>query len=227
MVTPGDTAGWYGKLPMLGDFAHRRLPLEFVNACDAWLSTGIAASRESLGATWLDTYLSAPLWCFAWSPQVVNASWWFGVMMPSVDAVGRYFPLVLAFSAAHAPTEPPQLAQWAQWYEHACECALQTLHDQATLDAFEVALQALGVPSAAAPLAELDSDGAEWQFQPTSSGWPADAATLVLRTLAARVQAQSIWWPQSLRQLAVPTPATAMPGLPASGRFAAMLRGAL
>ena len=80
MVTPGDTAGWYGKLPMLGDFAHRRLPLEFVNACDAWLSTGIAASRESLGATWLDTYLSAPLWCFAWSPQVVNTSWWFGVM---------------------------------------------------------------------------------------------------------------------------------------------------
>ncbi len=50
--------GWYGKLPMLGDFAHRRLPRGFVDACDDWLSRGIGASRQSLGPAWLDDYLA-------------------------------------------------------------------------------------------------------------------------------------------------------------------------
>lgn len=99
--------GWFGKLPMLGDFAQRRLPPLFVEKVDAWLSQGMAASREALGEAWLETYLGAPLWCFAWSPEVIDESWWFGVMMPSVDAVGRYFPLVVAArgAARRAPAQ--------------------------------------------------------------------------------------------------------------------------
>src|SRR5262249_35940975 len=36
--------GWYGKLPSLGDFASRRLPVEFVKAWDSCLQEVIPAS---------------------------------------------------------------------------------------------------------------------------------------------------------------------------------------
>jgi type VI secretion system protein ImpM len=222
----GDSiAGWYGKLPMLGDFAHRRLPLEFITACDAWLSQGIAASRESLGAAWLDAYLTAPLWCFAWSPRIVDERWWFGVMMPSVDAVGRYFPLIVAFSAPQAPTDAQALASWAQWYESAGRCAMQTLQDRATLDEFEEALAAMATPTAAAADAPADTADAEWRLHTANAAWPQDAATIVLRSLAARLQGLSTWWPQQGSTEHAP-PVTVMQGLPAAQHFAGLLHGA-
>ena len=221
------TPGWYGKLAMLGDFAHRRLPLGFVKACDAWLSQGIAASRKSLGSAWQGNYLTAPLWCFAWSPRVVDEQWWFGVLMPSVDAVGRYFPLVVAFSTEDAPTEPHALAQWAQWYDSAGACALQTLQGQATLDEFESALAAAGTPLTTAPAAFAPPQAftSELQLHPAQGAWPQDAATIVLRSLTARLQGQSIWWVQGDSE--TPPPVTVMRGLPTANRFVAILQGAL
>ena len=200
------TPGWFGKLPMLGDFAHRRLPRGFVDACDDWLSRGIRASRESLGSAWLDDYLAAPLWCFAWSPLVVDAHWWFGVLMPSVDAVGRYFPLVVAFEAAQAPTDAQALARW---YDGAAACALQTLQDRATLDGFEAALAAVGTPSTTLP---------------TEGAGPTDAASFVPNLLAASPPGHAAWWLQSG---ATPPRVTVVRGLPTADRFAALLHGAL
>ena len=98
-----EAPGWYGKLAVLGDFASRRLPQHFVEACDAWLARGVEASRAQLGARWLDVYLTGPIWRFAWAPGVVDAQGWFGVMMPSVDKVGRYFPLLVARPALALP----------------------------------------------------------------------------------------------------------------------------
>ena len=221
------TPGWYGKLPMLGDFAHRRLPLSFVNACDSWLSQGIAASRESLGPSWLDNYLTAPLWCFVWSPNVVDEHWWFGVLMPSVDAVGRYFPLMVAFSAEHAPTELGELAQWAQWYDSTGACALQTLEDQTTLEKFESALAAAGTPLKTTPPdpAPTQALTKELQLHPAQGAWPQDAATVLLRSLTARLQGHSTWWVQGGSE--VPQPVTVLRGLPAADRFAALFQGSL
>lgn len=226
MSDSGDsTAGWYGKLPMLGDFAHRRLPRELITACDVWLAQGVAASRESLGAAWLDTYLTAPLWCFAWSPRIIDASWWFGVLMPSVDAVGRYFPLIIAFSAPQAPSDAQALALWAQWYESASRCAMQTLQDRATLEEFEAALAAVATPTAATADAPADAAEAEWQLHTANAVWPQEAATIVLRSLAARLQSHSIWWPQQSSCDHAP-PVTVMQGLPVAERFVALLHGA-
>ena len=221
------TPSWYGKLAMLGDFAHRRLPLGFVNACDAWLSSGVAACRESLGSAWLENYLTAPLWCFAWSPRVVDERWWFGVLMPSVDAVGRYFPLVVVFSAEHAPTEPYALAQWAQWYDGAGACALQTLKGQATLEEFESALAATGTPSTPVPADSSPPQAftSELQFHLAQGAWPQDAATVVLRSLTAHLQDHSIWWVQGDGE--TPPLVTVMRGLPAANRFVALVQGAL
>ena len=89
-------AGWYGKLPCLGDFASRRLDAEFITPWDAWLQRCIATSRQQLGEQWLDIYLTSPMWRFILAPGICGERACAGVLLPSVDKVGRYFPLTFA-----------------------------------------------------------------------------------------------------------------------------------
>ena len=57
-VTESPT-GFFGKLVSHGDFVSRRLPESFMQVWDSWLQHGLLASREALGATWLETYLTS------------------------------------------------------------------------------------------------------------------------------------------------------------------------
>ena len=86
------TAGWYGKLPALGDFAQRRLEQDFIVGWDTWLQSVIVDSQRILGGNWLSAYLRAPVWRFVLAPGVVDSRNWSGILLPSVDRVGRYFP---------------------------------------------------------------------------------------------------------------------------------------
>jgi type VI secretion system protein ImpM len=83
------TTGFFGKLPGNGDFVHRRLPRSFVDPWDRWIQRGVAASRTQMGETWLDTYLKSPMWRFVLAPGPCGTQGWMGVLMPSVDRVGR------------------------------------------------------------------------------------------------------------------------------------------
>ena len=88
--------GWYGKIPGTGDFIARRLPASFSESWDRWLQAAMEGSRERLGARWRDSFLSMPAWRFLLAPGMVTTDAWAGLMLPSVDAVGRYFPLTVA-----------------------------------------------------------------------------------------------------------------------------------
>lgn len=90
--------GFTGKMPAHGDFVTRRLPQEFVLPWDGWLQQVIAESRDRAGDAWLDAYLVCPIWRFALAPGVCGRSGWVGALMPSVDRVGRYFPLTVAMT---------------------------------------------------------------------------------------------------------------------------------
>src|SRR5512139_3843786 len=103
LPAPPSMPGWYGKIPNLGDFASRRLPSRFIVAWDDWLQRALASSRAQLGGQWLDLYLTSPVWRFLLMPGVCGSAAWAGVLMPSVDRVGRYFPLTIAL-------ELPQVA---------------------------------------------------------------------------------------------------------------------
>ena len=135
--------GWFGKLACLGDFGSRRLPLQLTQACDQWLSRGVAGSQALLGERWLDAYLTAPVWRFAWAPGVVNSQWWLGVLMPSVDRVGRYFPLLVAQASFSPPLTPRALAQAEHWFAQVQAVMLGTLQAGATVEAFDAALTTL------------------------------------------------------------------------------------
>ena len=150
--------GFYGKLPGEGDFVTRRLPWEFTSAWDDWLQQGMLASRDALGERWLELYLSAPIWRFQLAPGVCGPLGWRGVFFASVDRVGRYFPLTLAFVSAPAapaarpgPGVAPSLAlDAARWFA-AEEAALAGLDPALPIDEFERALQALVEPASGTP----------------------------------------------------------------------------
>ncbi len=96
---PGVVAGFYGKLPARGDFVRAGLPRDFIDPWDAWLQSVIAGSRALAGDAWLPAYLESPVWRFALPPGMCGDLAVLGLMLPSVDKAGRYFPL--SFAALH------------------------------------------------------------------------------------------------------------------------------
>ena len=67
-------------------------------------------SRDALGEGWLETYLTAPVWRFALAAGCCGPAA-AGIWLPSVDRVGRYYPLRAGVPARGAP--PPATLPWA------------------------------------------------------------------------------------------------------------------
>ncbi len=155
--------GWYGKLPALGDFAARRLPRSFIQPWDGWLQQAMHADRARLGDAWLEAYLHAPMRRFVLARGVVDDSAWAGVLTPSVDRVGRHFPLTLA----RALPAPPATA----WFDALEEAALGALDLAATVEDLEHVLATIAppVPAAAAGLASGTS--CFWTGEAFDRGW--------------------------------------------------------
>jgi type VI secretion system protein ImpM len=131
--------GWYGKLPSLGDFASRRLPPLFVEPWDRWLATGMASWREGDEA-WLEAFLAAPTWRFALGAGLPfqQSPGYAGVLMPSVDRVGRYFPLTVV--RPRGPSESQAPADWLQTLEG---LAVAALNDDWSAERFDAELEGL------------------------------------------------------------------------------------
>jgi type VI secretion system protein ImpM len=171
--------GYFGKVPSHGDFVSRGLPPHLVAAWDTWLQACLHASRQQLGDRWLTHYLTSPVWRFAIAPGILGAEGLGGVMMPSVDRVGRYFPLMIGATGA------PGLWDWFQehaaWYdgiESVARASLETGFDIGQFD--EVAEPEL---IAAAPLAPI---GKVQRF-PISEN-------LDRQLLSATLRDHSLWW---------------------------------
>jgi type VI secretion system protein ImpM len=225
----GAIPGWHGKLPTLGDFASRRLDPAFIEVWDGWLAAGLLRLREAQPATWLDAYLASPSWRFWLLPGALpgpaGECGWAGVLMPSVDRVGRYFPLTLALPLRQPPASPAALVALWGWLARLDELAADALHEDWSAQTLESQLAAMA--AMAAP-----GEGAAG-----ASRSPGDAAAHITAlalhdwTQAARGQA---WWlacpdgaeprlwrstglPDDLIGLFGPPPASPQPpGLPAA-----------
>lgn len=147
--------GWFGKLPSLGDFASRRLDPAFIEYWDTWLADGLLALRQQQPDTWLDAYLQAPSWCFLLMPGSLPGALgplgrlaWAGVLMPSVDRVGRYFPFTLALPlSALSSSEtllPAQVQALWPWLARLDDLAADALQDDWTVEQVEAELARLG-----------------------------------------------------------------------------------
>ena len=109
--------GYFGKLPAHGDFLWEGLPAGFVTPWDEWLQQQIAAVREKNPDGWLDAYLCSPIWRFVLKDPTLGDSIWCGVVTPSVDTVGRYFPFTLAFHVSPEASIAAQISACTDWYE--------------------------------------------------------------------------------------------------------------
>jgi type VI secretion system protein ImpM len=135
--------GWFGKLPGMGDFAHRRLPESFRSVWDQWLQRGLARLKDR-HADWTAHYLEAPIWCFALGPQVAGEGAWIGVLMPSVDGVGRYFPFTMAVELDVSVGEVLRgdaLQVALRWWSQGTRAALEGLEGDLDALRFDAVLQ--------------------------------------------------------------------------------------
>jgi type VI secretion system protein ImpM len=229
-------AGWYGKLACLGDFASRRLPAEFIARWDAWLQQMIVVSREKLGDAWLEVYLTSPVWHFVEWPNAADgtvAQLHIGVLMPSVDKVGRYFPLCVATSLQSLPARENDWTLLLDWLDRIEAAALETLDTRRSAQQFDDALIATPAPVAAGAIgrsARTVLDMLRGQAGPLVQDTPAPDNGM-LETLLIELGAQaleqsargaSLWWSGTASRNS--RPLVACPGLPDGASFTAMLR---
>jgi type VI secretion system protein ImpM len=184
--------GWYGKLPSLGDFASRRLPAEFVQAWDAWLQVVLPATRAALGAAWLDCYLSTPIWRFVLLPELVDGHAWAGVLMPSVDRVGRQFPLTVAVALPSHTAVAHAVFEGADWFADLEEVALAALDVTRDADDLDLALAdcAFAFPNVAEPEGPIGTI----RRLPSAEEFSRLAKAEALRAWGGHAGWSSLWW---------------------------------
>jgi type VI secretion system protein ImpM len=228
--------GFYGKLPSHGDFLRRRVSDQFVGVWDGWLQECLAASRAELGDRWLDIYLTSPAWRFACADGACGPAPLFGVMVPSVDRVGRYFPLTLvAELAGNASPFIGSVTRAEPFFRAAERLLIQTLESEfIELDQFDGELIQLGdrlETIHVAPAVVLESAGAVlqdrgdgWQIPISSPGELGSAFEQMLtQHLSAVYEPMVLWWTDGSSR--VQPSCVIGKGLPHPDMFTAMLDG--
>jgi type VI secretion system protein ImpM len=225
--------GAFGKIPVRGDFFKRRLPGSFVNPWDAWLGAALAASRDELGAGWLDAFLTAPIWRFVLASGVCGDAVAAGVLMPSVDAVNRHFPLTFA-AVVPVSCSPFAVAAAEAWFAQLEELGLACLAQRLDPETIEGRLDAIGEPHVApAPRAFFAAETADpsaaercsWPYDPAVPGfllecfYPAALDDFTRRAVGA----YSLWWTTGSE--AIEPAIHLFRGLPPERAFARLLTG--
>jgi type VI secretion system protein ImpM len=230
--------GFYGKLPSHGDFLHRRVSDAFIGVWDGWLQECLTASRSALGARWLDVYLTSPAWRFGCAGGVCGPAPVVGVMVPSVDRVGRYFPLTLV---AQLPDDASVLLAatlGSSFFDEAETLLIETLEAEhvdfeefdervmslsTALDSLTGAAEATLEPAAAAVLADNVRDS--WQIPlGTRSHLGSALAQLLSQRMSTLYAPLVLWWTGG--SSIVEPSCLITKGLPHPDAFAALLDGA-
>lgn len=217
--------GFFGKLPGRGDFIGRHLPKTFLQPWDAWLQAAIARSRSQLGESWREWYCTSPIWRFALGSGLCGPEAYTGILMPSVDRVGRYYPLAIA--AALAPDWPLLTLPiaGATWFWQAEQIALAGLdHNELDLEDFSRHVEALGAPPAADFTGDDGMDGNAWYCPLPEPGEMAGVSPALASHLLRRAFPQtSLWWTEGSDCIA--RCLLICDGLPPVDGFAALLAG--
>jgi len=140
------SAGLFGKLPAKRDFIGMNASRRFLEAWEPWLQAGVAMSKQMLGDGWIDTYNRAPIWRY-WLGADFCGEAMIGAFMPSVDGVGRSFPLAIFVGEGDASLAPPELEPNDAWFEAAEAVLLDALEPGATLERIAEKVGALPVPA--------------------------------------------------------------------------------
>jgi type VI secretion system protein ImpM len=230
VTNSGSLCGYYGKVPAKADFVGGRLRRETIERWDLWLQEALAESQRRIGDTWRDFFFAAPIWRFILPAGVFGRSNLMGILMPSVDSVGRCFPLMLAHEI-EGPIDPLGLmAGSGRWFAAAEELALAALGDEFELDHFGRVLPSWREMAGSVDRMETDrltlnwaasSDAGRnvgvWMALPLVSA-AAAMATVVLASWSGNVRKwPGIWWTAGAQSSVGQLPAAAQNAEPSSG----------
>ncbi len=148
----------YGKLPTKRDFIALGVSRDFLNAWEPWLQSGVSASQATLGQQWQQAFLRAPIWRFWLGADLCGVST-IGAFMPSLDKVGRYFPLTLfACADQGAAIPPPEMDAQDTWFKAAEDFLISMLDHQTNFEAAVQNLGQLAMPVQREPLRKSTAD---------------------------------------------------------------------
>ena len=220
--------GFYGKFPELGDFVNRRLPRSFLDPWDEWLQSAIASSRQQLGEDWLNLYLTSPIWRFVLSGGLCGDIPWCGLLMPSVDRVGRYFPLIIAAPLPLDADFVQVAVEGGGWFDAAEHVILSALDEQGfSLEAFDERVESLGAIEHLGHVGAASTQsgfGSAWRIPLDPEARLSTALPGVMHQLILqRLGAYSLWWGSGSERVS-PSLLIAT-GMPPAPDFTAMLSG--
>ena len=228
--------GLYGKLPSHGDFLRRRASDAFVGEWDAWLQDCMTASRSAMGDRWLEVYLTSPVWRFSGAAGACGAAPVIGLMAPSVDRVGRYFPLTLVAELPSCVDPIAAIRTSGPFFDRAERLVVDTLESEyidfeefdervaqlaETLGTVTLQPRVVLDPAAAAV---LETDGQPWQLPIGSSDdLPIAFEQLLSSRLRTSYTPLMLWWTEGSSM--VEPSCLIVRGLPEPDAFAALLDG--
>jgi type VI secretion system protein ImpM len=214
--------GVFGKYPGRRDFISVGMPQAILSPLEKWLQAGLATSKEAFGMRWKEMFLVQPIWNFRLGREIGGVDC-LGAFMPSVDGVGRYFPLLLL---AYPPDKSFGYPLWMDldiggWFDTVHAALLATLSDGNLPDPADIAKSVAEPPS----VAIAEGDG-----KPGSRGLRVEMGeqdredfrdALQRHDLAFAGNRQSVWWTDGgahvARQVLV------VPGMPEPHVFSGML----
>jgi type VI secretion system protein ImpM len=141
--------GFFGKIPSRGDFISRRLAATLAGSWDNWLGMLTLSAKEAAAEDWPEVWLTAPLWQFVLGADLAPEAGAAGVIIASVDRVGRMFPFSIIGPAIGIPND--------SWFDTAEELILSALDDAFDPNILDAALTQLGPPPAGAAIAPNQS----------------------------------------------------------------------
>ena len=204
-------SGFYGKVPSHSDFIRHNLPRSFIDPWDDWLQSAFAASKEQLKETWLETYLTSPIYRFVLTPGLCGKESHIGIVMPSVDKIGRYYPFVLSAKLDNSGNPFHFLKRYHEWFESAQKLALSTLEDTFDLDEFTRSLTPLDMFLTQIPSNMTDSTTEEntqgdvlliRETLDSPDQLKSLYPTLLHKTLREVCHAYSLWWTTGSERIA-------------------------
>ncbi|MEM8591751.1 MAG: type VI secretion system-associated protein TagF [Pseudomonadota bacterium] len=136
--------GAFGKIPDLGDFFRHNLSSAFVKTWDSWLQAVMVESKSALAGGWDDAYMMAPIWRFTLPAGLAGETGMTGILMASVDRVGRQYPLTLAAPHHGAGTAYMHFANRSV-FESLEDLALQMLDDTGRRDTLFASLETISL----------------------------------------------------------------------------------
>ena len=174
------------------------------------MSDAMEGVRREPDGDWTTPYLSAPIWRFWIGPGIAGCSC-LGAIMPSVDGVGRYHPLMLV-GTWQDTVPPPEFETNEIWFAAAEQVLLDALGDGGSLDRLLEQTATLPDPVTGLPLPDPEA-GVRGMF-----------ATLRHAQMRQFYGTLSCWWVPACTAIG-PVPYVMLrQGLPRPTEYATMIR---